>query len=86
MLRRLYRLLEDPPYNFILHTTPPIHSRISKPGYWETIVSDYHWHIELVPRLSLTAGFEWGSGFFINPLPPEDAARFLRATDPNLSF
>lgn len=86
MLRRLYRLLEDPPYNFILHTTPPTHSRVSKPGYWETIARDYHWHIELIPRLNQTAGFEWSSGFFINPLPPEDAARFLRATDPNLSF
>ncbi|MDT8398367.1 MAG: c-type cytochrome, partial [Pseudomonadales bacterium] len=38
MLRRLYRLLEDPPYNFILHTSPPIHSRVGKPDYWETIV------------------------------------------------
>jgi UDPglucose--hexose-1-phosphate uridylyltransferase len=86
MLRRLYRLLEDPPYNFILHTAPPIHSSASKPGSWETLSRDYHWHIELVPRLSQIAGFEWGSGFFINPLPPEDAARFLRETDPNLSF
>jgi UDPglucose--hexose-1-phosphate uridylyltransferase len=82
MLRRLFRLLEDPPYNFILHTAPPIPAETSKPGYWQTLARDYHWHIELVPRLSQIAGFEWGSGFFINPLPPEDAARFLRAIDP----
>ena len=86
MLRRLHGLLQDPPYNFILHTSPPLHSRLSKPGYWKTLSQDYHWHIELVPRLSQIAGFEWGSGFYINPLPPEDAARFLRGTDPNLSF
>ena len=86
MLRRLHGLLQDPPYNFILHTSPPAHSRSSKPGYWKTLSQDYHWHIELVPRLSQIAGFEWGSGFYINPLPPEDAAHFLRGTDPNLSF
>lgn len=86
MLRRLHRLLQDPPYNFILHTSPPTRPRDGKPGYWETLARDYHWHIELVPRLSRLAGFEWGSGFFINPLPPEDAANFLRKTDPSLSF
>jgi len=86
MLRRLHGLLQDPPYNFILHTSPPCHSRSNKPGDWSTLAQDYHWHIELVPRLSQIAGFEWGSGFYINPLPPEDAAHFLRDTDPNLSF
>ena len=38
----------------------------------------YHWHIEVIPRLTKVAGFEWGSGFYINPVPPEDAASFLR--------
>jgi UDPglucose--hexose-1-phosphate uridylyltransferase len=86
MLRRLYSLLEDPPFNFILHTAPPIKAQSGKPGYWETLPRDYHWHIELVPRLNQIAGFEWGSGFFINPLPPEEAAAFLRAIDPDLRF
>jgi UDPglucose--hexose-1-phosphate uridylyltransferase len=86
MLRRLFRLLEDPPYNFILHTAPPTPSKVSKPGYWQSLEHDYHWHIELVPRLSQIAGFEWGSGFFINPLPPEDAARFLRSIDLELTL
>jgi UDPglucose--hexose-1-phosphate uridylyltransferase len=86
MLRRLQRLLHDPPYNFILHTSPPVQPRVDKPEHWKTLASDYHWHIELAPRLSQTAGFEWGSGFFINPRPPEDAAHFLRETDPDLSF
>jgi len=51
-------------------SSPPLHSRLGKPGYWETLPQDDHWHIELVPRLSQIAGFEWGSGFYINPLPP----------------
>jgi len=38
----------------------------------------YHWHIELMPKLTRVAGFEWGTGFYINPTPPEEAARFLR--------
>lgn len=86
MLRRLYCLLQDPPYNFILHTSPPIQQPLAKAGYWQTLAMDYHWHIELVPRLNQIAGFEWGSGLFINSLPPEDAAYFLRQTDPELCF
>ena len=38
----------------------------------------YHWHFELIPKLTKVAGFEWGSGFYINPTPPEEAAKFLR--------
>ena len=38
----------------------------------------YHWHIELIPRLTKVAGFEWGTGFYINPTPPEESAQFLR--------
>ena len=86
MLRRLYLLLQDPPYNFILHTAPPLRRQDVKPGYWQTLSRDYHWSIELVPRLNQIAGFEWGSGFFINSLPPENAAYFLRETDPSLNF
>jgi len=39
---------------------------------------DYHWHIEIIPKLTKVAGFEWGTGFYINPMKPEDAARYLR--------
>ena len=35
----------------------------------------YHWQVEVLPKLTEVAGFEWGSGFFINPMPPEEAAR-----------
>ncbi|MEJ2199853.1 MAG: galactose-1-phosphate uridylyltransferase, partial [Desulfuromonadaceae bacterium] len=80
-LLRLRTLLRDPPYNFVLHSAPPMHPRLGKPGYWSSLSHDYHWHIELVPRLTRIAGFEWGTGFYMNPTPPEDAARFLRETD-----
>jgi UDPglucose--hexose-1-phosphate uridylyltransferase len=85
-LRRLRNLLRDPPYNFILHTAPPMQPRQGRPEYWVSLPFDYHWHIELVPRLSRIAGFEWGSGFFINLMPPEDAARFMRGSDPDTSL
>lgn len=80
-LLRLRGVLRDPPYNFVLHNSPPMHLRLGKPGYWSSLPYDYHWHIELVPRLTRIAGFEWGTGFYMNPTPPEDAARFLREAD-----
>lgn len=81
MLARLKAVLKDAAYNFILHTAPPMHPRAGKPTDWSSIEYDYHWHIELVPRLTQFAGFEWGTGFYINPTSPEDAAQFLRDAD-----
>jgi UDPglucose--hexose-1-phosphate uridylyltransferase len=68
VLRRIDRALSNPPYNYVIHTSP---FRDERNDY-------YHWHIELMPKLTNVAGFEWGSGFYINPTPPEDAAKFLR--------
>ena len=68
-LRRMNRTLGDPPFNFMLHTAP-LH---------ETQRDSFHWHLEIIPKLTRVAGFEWGSGFFINAVPPEDAAEALRA-------
>jgi UDPglucose--hexose-1-phosphate uridylyltransferase len=68
VLKRQDIALNHPPYNFILHSSP---FTDSKNDY-------YHWHIELIPKLTKVAGFEWGTGFYINPTPPEDAAKFLR--------
>ncbi|HOW43005.1 MAG TPA: galactose-1-phosphate uridylyltransferase [Candidatus Omnitrophota bacterium] len=67
--------LNDPPYNYIIHTAP---FRRQKIGYWKTVADDYHWHIEITPRLTRVAGFEWGTGFYICPTTPEAAAKFLR--------
>jgi UDPglucose--hexose-1-phosphate uridylyltransferase len=44
----------------------------------EAAAEHYHWHIEIIPKLTRVAGFEWGTGFYINPTPPEESARFLR--------
>ena len=38
----------------------------------------YHWHIEIIPKLTRVAGFEWGTGFYINPVTPEDASQYLK--------
>lgn len=75
VLAKLKKGLNDPPYNYVLHTAP---FRRQKVGYWKSIDHDYHWHIEIMPRLTRVAGFEWGTGFYICPLPPEDAAKFLK--------
>jgi UDPglucose--hexose-1-phosphate uridylyltransferase len=71
-LRKLHFALDDPPYNFILHSAP----------FGENESAHYHWHLEIMPTLTHVAGFEWGSGFYINPTPPEEAARFLREIEP----
>lgn len=78
ILAKLKKGLNDPPYNYVLHTAP---FRRQKVGYWRSIDYDYHWHIEIIPRLTRLAGFEWGTGFYICPLPPEDAAEFLRKVE-----
>jgi UDPglucose--hexose-1-phosphate uridylyltransferase len=81
MLCRVKSVLRDPPYNFILHTAPPRQPRLGKPDYWGSIEYDYHWHIEVVPRLTQIAGFEYGTGFYVNPTSPEVAAGFLREAE-----
>ncbi len=78
-LGRIRGLLNDPPFNFVLHTAPFRHKK--KPGYWKTIDEDYHWYIQIMPRLTHDAGFEWGTGIYINPTPPEDASVLLREAE-----
>lgn len=78
VMKKLAVALNQPQYNFILHTGPV---RWPRMGYWVTLDVDYHWHIEIMPRLTLVAGFEWGTGFFINPTIPEEAAKYLREVE-----
>lgn len=73
-LLKLRTVLDDPPFNFLIHTAP---FRRPRAGYWATIQHDFHWHIEVIPRLTRPAGFEEGSGFYINPMMPEEAAAEL---------
>ncbi len=65
------KMLNSPPYNYMIHTTP---CELDQRPY-------YHWHIEIIPRLTKLAGFEWGTGFYINPTPPEEATIFLQEAD-----
>ena len=71
-------LLNDSPYNFVIHTSPSRFLRPGHPEHWDSIEYDYHWHVEIIPRLTTVAGFEWGAGLFINPTPPEIAAEYLK--------
>ncbi len=69
VLAKIEAALDHPAYNYIIHT-----------GSFDTPSLDhYHWHIEIIPRVTKTAGFEWGTGFFINPVPPEEAATIMRS-------
>jgi len=74
-LLKLGKALNQPQYNYIITTAP---SRYTHHGYWGTIDHDFRWHVEILPRLTLIAGFEVGTGFYINPTLPEDAAKYLR--------
>ncbi|MBD3423075.1 MAG: galactose-1-phosphate uridylyltransferase [Candidatus Latescibacteria bacterium] len=68
VLLKLDKVLSAPPFNFIIHTSPCNEDNLDY----------YHWHVEIIPKLTKVAGFEWGSGFYINPTPPEAAAEELR--------
>jgi UDPglucose--hexose-1-phosphate uridylyltransferase len=70
VLRRMNSVLGDPAWNLSLHSSP-----LKTPT-----LDHFHWHIEISPKLTKVAGFEWGTGFFINPTPPEEAARYLRTS------
>jgi len=67
-LIRLNRRFYEPPFNYFLHNNP-----LSEPAN-----DYYHWHLEILPRRQQFAGFELGSGCYMNPLAPEEAARLLR--------
>ncbi len=81
ILLRVKKCLNDPPYNFLFHTIPNVRTRPKRASYWDTIELDFHWHVELIPRLTRIAGFEWGTGFYINPTAPEEAAKYLREVE-----
>jgi UDPglucose--hexose-1-phosphate uridylyltransferase len=67
-LMRLKKALNTPPYNYVIHTAP-----ITVRG-----IDFYHYHLEIIPVLTHIAGFEWGTGFYINPTGPEDSAAYLK--------
>lgn len=77
-LHRIRETLGNPAYNMMVQSAPHEHSRPGRPEYWGTLPQDYHWHIDILPRLTKIAGFEWGTGFYINPISPESATEYLR--------
>ena len=75
VLLKLEVALDHPAYNYIIHTSP----------FDSQSLPHYHWHIEIIPRLTRVAGFEWGTGFYINPVPPEQAAEFMQDVEVDIS-
>jgi UDPglucose--hexose-1-phosphate uridylyltransferase len=71
-LRRLNHCLGNPPFNYVIHSNP-----LDQDGN-----DYYHWHIEILPKLIQVGGFEWGSGFYINTVTPEQSASLLRQALP----
>jgi UDPglucose--hexose-1-phosphate uridylyltransferase len=68
ILRRMNKALQFPPYNLLIHSAPVV----------EGAGEYYHWHVEIIPKLTKVAGFEWATGFYLNPTSPEEAAQVLR--------
>jgi len=67
-LKALQEGLNDPPFNYFIHSAP----------FKADAADAYHWHLELIPKLSTAAGFELGTGMWINVVKPEESAAFLR--------
>jgi UDPglucose--hexose-1-phosphate uridylyltransferase len=70
VLQRLYYGLSDPDFNYVIRSAP----RGCNP-------EAYHWYLSVVPRVERAAGFELGSGMYINASPPEDSAAFLKSVE-----
>ncbi len=68
LLHGLHKQIDDLNYNFVIHSSP----------VYASAETYYHWHMEIIPRTTNIAGFEWGTGYYINALPPEHAAENLR--------
>jgi UDPglucose--hexose-1-phosphate uridylyltransferase len=69
VLRRMNKALENPPYNLLIHSAP-----VS-----DAAIEHYHWHVEIMPKVTKSAGFERATGCYVNPTSPEEAAEVLRA-------
>jgi UDPglucose--hexose-1-phosphate uridylyltransferase len=80
-LRRIKRVLGAPAYNLMIHTAPLKPNEPGRPTSWTTMEQDFLWHIDILPRLTRDAGFEWGTGFYINPVSPESATQFLKEVE-----
>ena len=75
VLKKLRNIFDGVSFNYFIHSAP---NRIPRKNHWHTLGEDFHWHLEIMPRLLRTSGFEWGSGLYILPTSPENAAKYLR--------
>lgn len=75
VLRKMKQKLKDPDYNFFIHSAPVCAGR---PAYEKEKFRHYHWHIEVLPKLSISAGFELGTGMQVSVVDPDEAAELLR--------
>ncbi len=75
ILKKLRSLFDGLPFNYFIHSAP---NRIPRKDHWHTLGEDYHWHLEIMPRLLRISGFEWASGLYVLPTSPENAAQYLR--------
>jgi UDPglucose--hexose-1-phosphate uridylyltransferase len=75
ILKKLRTAFPGLAFNYFIHSAP---NRMPRKDHWHTLGEDFHWHMEIMPRLMRTSGFEWGSGFYILPTSPEHASKYLR--------
>ena len=80
-LQRIQKTLGNPAYNLMIHTAPVQRKNAGRADDGSDNAQDFLWHIEILPRLTKVAGFEWGTGFYVNPVAPENATKFLREVD-----
>jgi UDPglucose--hexose-1-phosphate uridylyltransferase len=79
-LKRVLQRVEGviPDYHMVLHTSPNEKSPAMWGLAWESLMDDFHWHIEILPRPTEVTRLHREEEFYVNPVPPEDAARQLR--------
>lgn len=70
IFKKYKKVLINPSFNYFLHTAPT--------ELTHRIYKKYHWHFVLMPKLTMTAGFEMGSNIYINSLDPKNAVKELR--------
>jgi UDPglucose--hexose-1-phosphate uridylyltransferase len=75
LIKKMRVMLKEPAYNYVIHTAP---NRIPRRNHWHTLGDDFHWHIEVAPRLMRESGIQWGAGFYILTTSPEDAAKYYK--------
>lgn len=76
VFKKMRTVLSDFDYIIVLHSGPNMLAG-KRRGYWKTLERDFHWHVEITPQLTKFTSFEIGSGFQVNPVAPELAARML---------